>query len=67
MALDLNVKYSDPADSYNVRTVNYGNMSIPVDWKNEGATGHNEVFNDTETRELHWIVSGINKTYPMDH
>jgi hypothetical protein len=41
----------------------FPNETIPDSWDDFSA-GQNWVYNDTETRELHLIVNGKNKTYP---
>jgi hypothetical protein len=41
----------------------YENDTIPDSWDDYMA-GQNVVYNDTETRELHVIINGKNKTYP---
>jgi len=35
-------------------------------WLTNSHHGQNLVLNDTETRRIHYIVSGSRKTYPMD-
>lgn len=41
----------------------YANESIASNWDDQIA-GQNWVYNDTETRELHIVMNGKNKTYP---
>jgi len=41
----------------------YENDTIPDSW-DDYVAGQHVVYNDTETRELHVVMNGKNKTYP---
>jgi hypothetical protein len=41
----------------------FENDTIPETW-GDYYGGQNVVYNETETREIHFVINGKNKTYP---